>query len=32
MIPLAKYIDNIHNVVVPLYQKGEKTMTMVAEN
>ena len=31
MLPLAKYIDNIHNVVIPLYEQGEYPFSMAAE-
>ena len=31
MIPLAKYIDNIHNVVIPLYQQRNYPVLMAAE-
>ncbi len=31
MIPLAKFIDNIHNVVIPLYQQGGNPVSMAAE-
>lgn len=31
MIPLAKYIDNIHNVVIPLYEQGGNPVSMAAE-
>lgn len=31
MIPLAKYIDNIHNVVIPLYQQDSNLVSMAAE-
>lgn len=31
MIPLAKYIDNIHNVVIPLYEQGNHPVSMAAE-
>ena len=31
MVPLAKYIDNIHNVVIPLYRQGDNSVSMAAE-
>ena len=31
LIPLAKYIDNIHNVVIPLYEQGGYYASMAAE-
>ena len=31
MIPLAKYIDNIHNVVIPLYEQSGNLVSMAAE-
>ena len=30
MVPLAKYIDNIHNVVIPLYPVNENEVSMAA--
>ena len=30
-VPLAKYIDNIHNVVLPLYRQNEDLVSMAAE-
>lgn len=31
MVPLSKYIDNIHNVVIPLYEQGDHSVSMAAE-
>ncbi len=31
LVPLSKYIDNIHNVVIPLYEQGDYTVSMAAE-
>ena len=31
MIPLSKYIDNIHNVVIPLYEQGGNSVSMAAQ-
>ena len=31
MVPLGKYIDNIHNVVIPLYEQGDHPVSMAAE-
>jgi len=31
MIPLSKYIDNIHNLVIPSYEQAEYTSSMAAE-
>jgi type I restriction enzyme R subunit len=30
MIPLARYIENIHNVVIPLYPVKENEVSMAA--
>jgi hypothetical protein len=30
MIPLARYIENIHNVVIPLYPVNENEVSMAA--
>jgi type I restriction enzyme R subunit len=31
-LPLAKYVNNIHNVVIPLYEHGGDSMSLAAEN
>ena len=31
MIPLSKYIDNIHHVILPLYPTGEYSYTLAAD-
>ena len=31
LIPLAKYIDNIHNIVIPQYDQGNNSVLMAAE-
>ena len=30
-VPLVKFIDNIHGVVIPLYQQGGNSVSMAAE-